>query len=537
MLANWPLELAGAAALLLTYLLHSTALLGLAWFLTACCRISSPHLREMIWKVGLLGPIVTSVFSTVSEREPWIGQIVLVPVGQQRTASSLRTPLPQQPARRQLPDSSRELSQRHRDAHPNPGSMKRRRASQETAHVNRLPSEATEQAPEQVPLRHAELGGSAVDVLRTSLVLSMIGLGGWFLGFVWFGGRLAVDGWSLAQTLARCRETPAGPLRKCLDSVLGRASIRRSVQLFVSPSHLGPIAVGFLRWRIGIPARAVAELAPREQQSLLAHELAHLVRRDCLWLWCSRLVEAVFFFQPLNRLAALRIRTDAEYLCDAWVVRQTGDRFSLACCLTSMAGWRTASSGLPIPTMAGSGSTFAKRIDALMGESPATDTPQGTFARRAFFAIACCFAVLLAWAGPRAVVQGAAAPEISRLRSDPAAVLSMDGKTTLRPRTQSATAADAPTSFARDLALAAEELKDLELAIRDLVLHLQGNGEDQVQLSARLARLQQQRQRLEQLLTALLSTSSDLKPPMPVVALEEVEIGEDSTPSTQGDLR
>lgn len=537
MLANGSLELAGAAALLLTYLLHSTALLGLAWFLTACCRVRSPHLREMIWKVGLLGPIVTSVFSTVSDREPWIGQIVLAPVGQQRTASSLRTPLPQQPSLRQLPDSSRVLSQRHRDAHPNPESMKRRRASHETTHVNRLPSEATEQAPEQGPLRHAELGGPAADVLRTSSALSMIGLGGWFLGFVWFGGRLAVDGWSLAQTLAQCRETPEGPLRKRLDSVLDRASIRRSVQLFVSPSHLGPIAVGVLRWRIGIPARAVTQLAPREQQSLLAHELAHLVRRDCLWLWCSRLVEAVFFFQPLNRLAARRIRTDAEYLCDAWVVRQTGDRFSLACCLTSMAGWKTASPGLPVPAMAGSGSTFAKRIDALMRESPATDTPQGTFARRAFFAITCCFAALLAWAGPRAVVQGAAAPEISMLRSDRAAELSTYGKTTWRPRTRITAAADAPTSFVRDLTLAAEELKDLELAIRDLVLRLQGDGEDQFQLEVRLARLQQQRQRLEQLLAALLSTSLDLKPPVPVVAIEEAKSGEDSTPSTQGEER
>ena len=39
---------------------------------------------------------------------------------------------------------------------------------------------------------------------------------------------------------------------------------------------------------------------------MLAHEIAHLVRRDPQWLVLARAIEMVFFFQPLNRLARRR---------------------------------------------------------------------------------------------------------------------------------------------------------------------------------------------------------------------------------------
>jgi beta-lactamase regulating signal transducer with metallopeptidase domain len=81
------------------------------------------------------------------------------------------------------------------------------------------------------------------------------------------------------------------------------------------------------------------ELEPEEQDSMLAHEVAHLVRRDPQWLVLARAVEMVFFFQPLNRLARRRIQEVAEYLCDDWAVARTRRPVMLAKC------WRPLPSG------------------------------------------------------------------------------------------------------------------------------------------------------------------------------------------------
>ena len=56
---------------------------------------------------------------------------------------------------------------------------------------------------------------------------------------------------------------------------------------------------------------------------MLAHEVAHLVRRDPHWLVAARVIETVLFVQPLNRLARLRLQEVAEYLSDDWAMART----------------------------------------------------------------------------------------------------------------------------------------------------------------------------------------------------------------------
>src|SRR2546429_8130729 len=82
---------------------------------------------------------------------------------------------------------------------------------------------------------------------------------------------------------------------------------------------------------------------------MLAHELAHLARRDSLWLAGASLIERCLFFQPLNRLARRELETTAEYLSDEWATRKTGSPVALAKCLATVAEWIQASPlGVPV---------------------------------------------------------------------------------------------------------------------------------------------------------------------------------------------
>lgn len=161
-----------------------------------------------------------------------------------------------------------------------------------------------------------------------------------------------------------------GPMVEKLAALRAKAGLERRVRLSVAPSLAAPISMGLLRPEICVPPRALLELSDEEQEALLAHELAHVVRRDPLWLAVCRLCEGVFFFQPLNRVARRELEDCAEFLSDAWAVRQTGLRYSLASCLTRIAEWIIGERrALPAPAMAQGRSRLRHRVELLLDES------------------------------------------------------------------------------------------------------------------------------------------------------------------------
>jgi HEAT repeat protein len=146
------------------------------------------------------------------------------------------------------------------------------------------------------------------------------------------------------------------------------------VRLTSSATISSPVALGL--GEICVPDAALTDLDADQQRGLLAHELAHLARRDPLWLDCASIIERVFFFQPLNRLARRELQNAAEYLCDDWAAARTGSGVPLAKCLARVAEWIQASPlGVPVAGMAEQRSLLVARIARLIGrraaESPA----------------------------------------------------------------------------------------------------------------------------------------------------------------------
>src|SRR5690349_14976001 len=72
------------AGWLLTYLLHSTVIVGAVWLIASRRRVSDT-VREILWKSALLGGMVTATAQAVVAREPLGGQLRLAP----RTTGSL----------------------------------------------------------------------------------------------------------------------------------------------------------------------------------------------------------------------------------------------------------------------------------------------------------------------------------------------------------------------------------------------------------------------------------------------------------------
>src|SRR5205807_2459997 len=126
------------------------------------------------------------------------------------------------------------------------------------------------------------------------------------------------------------QELSSGPAWLVLDELRRSLPGKSPVRLLLVADDFEPAAFGIGRWTIVIPGRAISDLSHDELRALLAHELAHLVRGDSLWLGVSRAVCSCLAFQPLNHLARREWQRAAEFLCDRWAVDRTGTPLALA---------------------------------------------------------------------------------------------------------------------------------------------------------------------------------------------------------------
>ena len=291
-----------AGSWLLTYLIHSTLLLSLAWLVTSRVRggVRALALRDMVWKAALVGGLATATLQTGLELQPLGGAIAL-----DRTAAPLAMP---------TEAAGNRAAPRPRVEPPAPIDLSGLMLAGQAFEPTPAPSVPAPSVPVAMTL----------DPLAALLSLWAIVAGLWCLlyllqrarAFRRIGPRLAVghDG-----------------LLRMLDALRTAGAVDRPIRLTTACGLTSPVALG--ADEIVLPAAALTELEPEQQRSMLAHELAHLVRRDPAWLALACLMERGLFLQPLNRLARTRLQDAAEFLCDDWAVRRTGSGVPLATCL------------------------------------------------------------------------------------------------------------------------------------------------------------------------------------------------------------
>jgi HEAT repeat protein/beta-lactamase regulating signal transducer with metallopeptidase domain len=327
-----------ALAWLLTYAIHSTVLLSLAWLLVRIRRWS-PGSSELLWKSAILGGILTA------SAQLWLD---VRPAGTVMLQGSTVTA----PAAANVPiDRTGEAGSGTRDAQ----ALKAEAISNESA-----------------PLASAERGGPAITMSRSSAVILAWGFVAFVLGLSYVARRLILVG-----RLGDRHAVPDGRLVDMLAELARDAGLSRTPRLTCTSRISSPIALGV--GEICVPDTALTDLDVEQQRSLLAHELAHLARRDPVWLVATTLIERVFWIQPLNRVANRQIATSAEFLCDDWAVRRTGSGVPLARCLAQVAEWIQASPlGVPVAGMAEERSLLVSRVARLVeGVMPTNRSRRG----------------------------------------------------------------------------------------------------------------------------------------------------------------
>lgn len=381
-------------AWLLTYALHSTVLLGGAWFAVRSRRVA-PAFADILWKTALVGGILTATAQVALDRRP-AGSFALA-------AATLRSGAAPEGAN--LGPEVAVPRQGDGAARPDGGA-----AAVGSAPANATIGVATELG-DGVPASDA----GAID-WSVVLAAAWIGLAAAFV--LWYLGRRLV----LVGRLGDRRSVEPGELTTLLDGLCRESGMRSYVHLTASGAISSPVALG--RGEICLPTAALVELEPAQLRAMLAHELAHLVRRDPLWLAIACVVERAFFFQPLNRLARHGMQETAELCADEWAARHTGG-VPLARALVKVAEWIQASPlGVPVAGFAEERSQLTRRVSRLL-ETGAFGAPRSRVA-----AVAVAGIVLIGTAAFAPGVAGA------RVRAEAL----IDVAQASRPSTPSATA-------------------------------------------------------------------------------------------------
>ena len=116
-----------------------------------------------------------------------------------------------------------------------------------------------------------------------------------------------------------------------------RLKVSRPVQLLESSLARVPIAVGWLRPVILLPASALTGLTIEQLEAILAHELAHIRRHDYLVNLLQTVVDTLLFYHPAVHWVSHRVRVERESCCDDLAVAVCGDSLTYARALARVA--------------------------------------------------------------------------------------------------------------------------------------------------------------------------------------------------------
>jgi len=191
---------------------------------------------------------------------------------------------------------------------------------------------------------------------------------------LWTAGSLVVLGcWTirwrrLAVELRNARPATDGLELSVLRRLEALRNIRCPIALSISDTSLEPGVWGLLRPTLVWPRGISERLSEAQIEMILAHELAHIRRRDNLTAALSMIVAAIFWFHPLVWWLQSRLLCERERACDDAVVMHVSKpevyaESILRACQFSME--------LPLACVSGiTGSELKQRVRRIVSDDP-----------------------------------------------------------------------------------------------------------------------------------------------------------------------
>ncbi len=164
----------------------------------------------------------------------------------------------------------------------------------------------------------------------------------WWLGVIWALGAMLIAARTVcARALLfalwrrRTRVSDGLPCER-VGRLARRLGIRRRVCVLEAVGLSAPVAFGNFRPTVALPVTFTDDFDRRQQEAVLAHELAHLAARDPAWQVLANLLSAALWWHPLVWWSRHRLRAASEAAADEASLLVPGGPDLLAACLVAM---------------------------------------------------------------------------------------------------------------------------------------------------------------------------------------------------------
>jgi len=154
-------------------------------------------------------------------------------------------------------------------------------------------------------------------------------MGAWLVGITFWAIRFFL-GWRKIKHITRSASQVGQ------ERVLGLAQeaakivgLKRVPKIMVTYESVSPFLFGIFRPVLVVPAGLVGGVCDEGLLAVIAHEFAHLRRRDTIVGWILTICEVIYFFHPVFHFVKRRILFERELACDDWVVAAGNSRRSI----------------------------------------------------------------------------------------------------------------------------------------------------------------------------------------------------------------
>ena len=193
-------------------------------------------------------------------------------------------------------------------------------------------------------------------------------VGLWIFGVAIFAARLCGGVFQLHRYKTRAVFAPEIEWQTRFSTLCERLKISQTVNFLQSSLIKTPVVVGWLKPVVLVPASVFLQMSASELETILAHELLHVRRKDNLINSLQSFAEILFFYHPCAWWISRIIRREREFACDAAVLETFGSQRTVyASALANLEEIRrTANQNLPSLISAATGGNLMRRIEKIL---------------------------------------------------------------------------------------------------------------------------------------------------------------------------
>lgn len=189
----------------------------------------------------------------------------------------------------------------------------------------------------------------------------------WILGVILLSIRFVGGMWKVYQYKNKNVSPVSTDWQEKFDELSKFLQIKKTVRFLQSQTVEMPVVIGWLKPVVLFPTSVFLQISPKELETILIHELAHIKRNDYLVNIIQTLAEITLFYHPCIWWVSAKIRTEREFSVDEFVVEIfQREKLIYAKALANLEELRLSSAQSTSFALAANGGNLMNRISKIL---------------------------------------------------------------------------------------------------------------------------------------------------------------------------